>query len=57
MNLAILAMWITLGGAALTLGLLVAWLASGRRNTTLRVLAGICTIITMLAFAYGRFFA
>ena len=55
MNTQLLAMWITLFGGGLTVILLLAWAATGRRNTPLRVAAGICAIISALSFFYWRF--
>ena len=55
MNTQLLAMWITLIGAVLTVVLLLAWAATGRRHTPLRITAGLCGIITALSFFYWRF--
>lgn len=55
MNTQLLAMWITMIGAGLTLILVLSWFATGRRITPLRIAAGIGAIITMLSFFYWRF--
>ena len=55
MNLQFFAMWITLIGATVTVLLLIGWTATGRRNATLRITAGLCGIVTMLSFLSSRF--
>jgi hypothetical protein len=54
MDLHLLAIWATLFGAVATLALLVAWASTGQQNSTLRTLAGLCVIFTMVCFAYVR---
>jgi hypothetical protein len=55
MNYQVLGMWITLASAIHAMIFLIAWTATGRRHTPLRVAAGICAIIMGLSFLYWRF--
>jgi hypothetical protein len=54
-NLSLLALWISAIGGVVTAVLLLAWVATGKRHTALRVLGSIALFITMAGFGYSLF--